>query len=67
MDCEDSVACVDAEDKALAYGNWLGLMQGNLEASFQKGGQTMTRTLADDLAYTAADGSAGSLKGRALL
>ncbi|PUB18865.1 malate synthase G [Yoonia sediminilitoris] len=67
MDCEDSVACVDAEDKTLAYTNWLGLMKGDLEAAFNKGGQTRTRRLAADVSYTAADGSPLTLKGRALL
>ncbi|WP_020042259.1 malate synthase G [Salipiger mucosus] len=67
MDCEDSVACVDGPDKTLAYANWLGLMRGDLEDSFEKGGKTVTRRLAGDPAYTAPGGGEVSLKGRALM
>ena len=66
MDCEDSVAAVDAEDKVVAYANWLGLMKGDLAQEVTKGGKTFTRVLHDDRSY---DTAAGPLvaKGRSLM
>ncbi len=67
MDCEDSVAAVDAEDKALAYHNWLGLMSGTLTEEVQKGDSSFTRSLAADRTYTGADGEPVLLPGRAVM
>jgi malate synthase len=67
MDCEDSVACVDAEDKVVAYGNWLGLMKRDLAEEVTKGGETFTRKLHDDATYSAPDGSAFTVKCRSLM
>ena len=67
MDCEDSVAAVDAEDKILAYSNWLGLMKRDLTCNLSKNGKTLRRRLLPDRQYISPKGSQFQLKGRALM
>ncbi|MEJ8778791.1 malate synthase G [Pseudogracilibacillus sp. ICA-222130] len=67
MDCEDSVTAVDAEDKIDVYRNWLGLIRGDLTATFQRGNKTVTRTFNEDRVYTGANGDEVVLPGRVLM
>src|SRR5699024_881364 len=67
MDCEDSVTAVDAEDKIDVYRNWLGLIRGDLTATFQRGDKTVTRTFNEDRVYTGANGDDVVLPGRVLM
>jgi malate synthase len=67
MDCEDSVAAVDAEDKVIAYKNWLGLNQGTLSETFEKSGKQQTRLMHPDKYFQKLDGTQGKLKARSLM
>ena len=67
VDFEDSIAAIDADDKTLAYRNWLGLMKGSLEEQVDKGGRSFTRRLAPNRVYTAPDGGERELSGRSVL
>ncbi|MBP1851803.1 malate synthase G [Rhizobium halophytocola] len=67
MDCEDSIAAVDAEDKVLVYSNWLGLMKGDLTEKLEKAGRTITRALNPDVRFTAPDGSSFDVHARSLM
>lgn len=67
MDCEDSVAAVDAEDKVVVYRNWLGLQKGDLSANFNKSGRSMTRTMNPDREYQSPNGEEFSLNGRSVM
>ena len=67
MDCEDSVAAVDADDKVQVYRNWLGLMKGELASTFEKGGKTLSRSLNPDRRYLSPDGRYFEIPGRSLM